>query len=136
MVMTDVLHCMDLGCSQDILGNIMWEAMPVVCSGRSQSALEILTLEGGCWSTLRVSCNTAFMGVRKNCTVGRRGSRQAKTFKRSFSVVSMRVVVVIMTMTMAMEMAMTTVVITMMMMMMFAMMLKMVVAEVVMVMKI
>ena len=24
MVMIDVLHCMDLGCTQDILGNIMW----------------------------------------------------------------------------------------------------------------
>ena len=38
MVMIDVLHCMDLGCSQDILGNIFWEAMPVVCSGRSHKA--------------------------------------------------------------------------------------------------
>lgn len=38
MVMIDVLHCMDLGCTQDILGNIMWEAMPVVCTGRSQKA--------------------------------------------------------------------------------------------------
>ena len=38
MVMIDVLHCMDLGCSQDILGNIFWEAMPIVCKGRSQKA--------------------------------------------------------------------------------------------------
>ena len=38
MVMIDVLHCMDLGCSQDILGNIFWEAMPIVCHGRSQKA--------------------------------------------------------------------------------------------------
>ena len=38
MVMIDVLHCMDLGVSQDILGNIFWEAMPVVCSGRSHKA--------------------------------------------------------------------------------------------------
>ena len=38
MVMIDVLHCMDLGCSQDILGNIFWEAMPVVCKGRSHKA--------------------------------------------------------------------------------------------------
>ena len=38
MVMIDVLHCMDLGCSQDILGNIFWEAMPVVCKGRSRAA--------------------------------------------------------------------------------------------------
>ena len=36
MVMIDVLHCMDLGCTQDILGNIMWEAMPIVCKGRSR----------------------------------------------------------------------------------------------------
>lgn len=38
MVVIDVLHCMDLGCSQDILGNIMWEAMPIVCKGRSHKA--------------------------------------------------------------------------------------------------
>ena len=38
MVMIDVLHCMDLGCSQDICGNVFREAMPVVCSGRSHKA--------------------------------------------------------------------------------------------------
>ena len=36
MVMIDVLHCMDLGCSQDILGNIFWEALSLVCEGRNQ----------------------------------------------------------------------------------------------------
>ena len=38
MVLIDVLHCMDLGCSQDILGNIFWAAMPIVCTGRSHKA--------------------------------------------------------------------------------------------------
>lgn len=38
MVMIDVLHCMDLGCSQDILGNIFWEALPWCCKGRSRKA--------------------------------------------------------------------------------------------------
>ena len=36
MVMVDVLHCMDLGCSQDILGNIFWEALPLVCKGKNR----------------------------------------------------------------------------------------------------
>ena len=38
MVMIDVLHCMDLGVSQDILGNIMWEALEWVCEGSSRKA--------------------------------------------------------------------------------------------------
>lgn len=36
MVMVDVLHCMDLGVSQDILGNIFSEALDWVCAGTSR----------------------------------------------------------------------------------------------------
>lgn len=38
MVMIDVLHCMDLGCTQDMLGNLFWEALDVVCNGRGRKA--------------------------------------------------------------------------------------------------
>ena len=37
MVMVDVLHCMDLGVSQDILGNIFSEALDWVCAGTSRN---------------------------------------------------------------------------------------------------
>ena len=36
MVLIDVLHCMDLGCTQDILGNICFEALQWVCKGSSR----------------------------------------------------------------------------------------------------
>ncbi len=36
MVMVDVLHCKDLGVSQDMLGNIFSEALDWVCAGTSR----------------------------------------------------------------------------------------------------
>ena len=36
MVTIDVLHCMDLGCSQDILGNLFVESLGVVCLGKNK----------------------------------------------------------------------------------------------------
>ena len=36
MVMIDVLHCMDLGCTQEILGNLFYEALGTVCKGRNK----------------------------------------------------------------------------------------------------
>ena len=34
-VMIDVLHALDLGCSQDMLSNLLWIVMLRICSGRS-----------------------------------------------------------------------------------------------------
>jgi hypothetical protein len=36
MVMIDVLHCMDLGCTQDMFGTIFWQALPWVCKGSAR----------------------------------------------------------------------------------------------------
>ena len=38
MIVIDVLHTMDLGCSQDAMGNIFWEAVhaPGYLAGRTQ----------------------------------------------------------------------------------------------------
>ena len=37
MVVIDVLHCMDLGCTQDMLGNVLWEGLSLY-PGRAKGA--------------------------------------------------------------------------------------------------
>ena len=50
MVMIDVLHCMDLGCTQDILGNIFWEAIDWLCTTGRTKKDKVAEL----WSKVRV----------------------------------------------------------------------------------
>ena len=35
MVCIDVLHSMDLGATQDAIGNLLWEAIPFLCKGNN-----------------------------------------------------------------------------------------------------
>eukprot|EP00969_Alexandrium_andersonii_P250646 11078119-Alexandrium_andersonii.AAC.1 len=42
MVVIDVLHCMDLGCSQDMLGNVFWEGLSLYTARNRSEQIKLL----------------------------------------------------------------------------------------------